>query len=89
MSNKRPLFISIHHGGDIPTTGNTQHIRRIPLGILVAPKKSSGCDNMAYDVSDGVRLNSETGEDLNTARDWFFRTKNNVNPLDSGRLIVS
>ncbi|PGG95570.1 hypothetical protein GX51_08215 [Blastomyces parvus] len=42
---------------------------------------------MAYDVSDGVRLNGETGQDLNSERDWFFRVKNNVNPLDSGRLV--
>ncbi|OJD21612.1 hypothetical protein ACJ73_07050 [Blastomyces percursus] len=55
--------------------------------LLLAPKKSNGRDNMAYDVSDGVRLDSETGQDLNLERDWFFRIKNNVNPLDSGRLI--
>ncbi|KAK2751753.1 hypothetical protein FQN55_009194 [Onygenales sp. PD_40] len=56
-------------------------------GVLLAPKKSNGCDNTAYDVSDGVRLDSETGQDLNPERDWFFRIKNDVNPLESGRLI--
>ncbi|KAK2773857.1 hypothetical protein FQN52_004457 [Onygenales sp. PD_12] len=45
-------------------------------GVLLAPKKSNGCDNTAYDVSDGVRLDSETGQDLNPERDWFFRIKN-------------
>lgn len=56
-------------------------------GVLLAPKKSNGSDNIAYNVSDGIRLDSETGQDLNSERDWFFRIKNKVNPLDSGRLI--
>ncbi|EFW20818.1 conserved hypothetical protein [Coccidioides posadasii str. Silveira] len=33
---------------------------------------------MAYDVSDGLRLDSETGQDLNPERDWYFRLNNNV-----------
>ncbi|KLJ08567.1 hypothetical protein EMPG_15995 [Blastomyces silverae] len=55
-------------------------------GFLLSPKKSNGRDNMAFDVSDGVRL-GETGHELNLERDWSFRVKNNVNPLESGRLI--
>ncbi|KAI1962427.1 hypothetical protein LOZ58_002769 [Ophidiomyces ophidiicola] len=87
MSNKIRLLISIHHRDEISLQeGIRNTYGAYHWGILLAPKSSSGRDNAAYDVSDGVILNSETGQDLNLAREWHFR-KANVNPLESGRLI--
>ncbi|EAS32276.1 uncharacterized protein CIMG_03300 [Coccidioides immitis RS] len=42
---------------------------------------------MVYDISDSLQLDSKTGQDLNPERDWYFRLKNNVDPLGSGQLI--
>ncbi|KGQ01608.1 hypothetical protein PAAG_11589 [Paracoccidioides lutzii Pb01] len=52
-------------------------------GVLLAPKQSNGRDNIAYDFSDSAQLDSGTGQDLNSERDWFSRIKNHVNQLDS------
>ncbi|KAG5304927.1 hypothetical protein I7I50_05170 [Histoplasma capsulatum G186AR] len=88
MSNKKRLFISIHHRDEISfQEGIRCTFRAYHWGILLAPKKSSGRDNTAFDVSDGLHLDSETGQDVNPERDWYFRKKNNVDPLGSGRLI--
>ncbi|OJD10261.1 hypothetical protein ACJ73_09863, partial [Blastomyces percursus] len=88
MSNKKRLFISIHHRDEMSLQeGIRKTYGAYHWGVLLAPKKSNGRGNMTYYVSDGVRLNGETGQDLNSERDWFFRVNNNVNPLDSGRLV--
>ncbi|KGY14618.1 hypothetical protein PABG_12488 [Paracoccidioides brasiliensis Pb03] len=39
------------------------------------PKKSNGRDNMAYDFSDSAQLDSGTGQDVNSERDWFSRLR--------------
>lgn len=88
MSNKKRLFISIHHRDEVSfQEGIRGTFRAYHWGLLLAPKKSSGRDSTAYDVSDGLRLDSETGKDLNPGRDWHFRHKGSVDPLGSGRLI--
>ncbi|EDN06235.1 predicted protein [Histoplasma mississippiense (nom. inval.)] len=87
MSNKKRLFISIHHRDEMSLQeGIRKTYGAYHWGVLLAPKKSNSRDNIAYDVSDSVQLD-ETRQDLNSERDWFFRIKNNVNPLDSGRLV--
>ncbi|KAI1931832.1 hypothetical protein LOZ58_001161 [Ophidiomyces ophidiicola] len=88
MCNRDCLFISIHHRDELSLQVETRNtFSAYHWGVLLAPKISSGWNNTAYDVSNGIRIDSETQQDLNEARDWFFSTKDNVNPLASGRLI--
>ncbi|EEH39720.2 hypothetical protein PAAG_01909 [Paracoccidioides lutzii Pb01] len=80
---QQTFFNSSHQANEFERCGTVSLQKRIRntygayhWGVLLAPKKSNGRDNMAYDVSDGVRLDNETGQDLNSERDWSFRIKN-------------
>ncbi|KGY15504.1 hypothetical protein PABG_11493 [Paracoccidioides brasiliensis Pb03] len=74
---KSGYFIAIHHRDQVSLQERIRNTYcAYHWGVLLAPKKSNGRDNMAYDVSHGVRLDNETGQDLNPERDWFFRIRN-------------
>jgi hypothetical protein len=89
MRNKRRVIVTIHHRDELSLGHHRERLghEAFHWGILIAPKKSRGSDCNAYDVSDGVTPDPESRQDLNPERDWLFRSKEQVDPTRSGRLI--
>jgi hypothetical protein len=90
MSNKRRVFLTIHHRNELSLGENRRKLRHgaYHWGILVSPKRPSGRSSYAYDVTDGVRLDPDRRLDLNPDRNWYFRESPLVNPEISSHLLV-
>lgn len=82
-------MVTIHHRDEMSLGENRSRLgyEAFHWGILIAPKGSKGPDCTAYDVSDGAIPDPNTRQDLNPERNWFFRPKERVDPIRSGRLI--
>jgi len=89
MSNKRRLYVSIHHRDESSLGDNRVRLgyNAFHWGILITPKKSNGPDSLAFDVSDGAKPDPVTRQDTNSDYNWIFRSKTQVDPIRSGRLI--
>jgi hypothetical protein len=75
MSNKRRVFVTIHHRDALSLGENRGRLGRAAYhwGIFVAPKASIGQEGHAYDVTNGVDPDPDARVDRNPNRDWFFR----------------
>jgi hypothetical protein len=89
MSNKRRVYVSIHHRDELSLGDNRVRLgyEAFHWGILITPKTSSGPDSLAFDVSDGAVPDPVSRQDTNPHRNWKFRSKTQVDPIRSGRLI--
>jgi hypothetical protein len=89
MSNKRQVFLSLHHRDALSIGGNRQRFGHAAYhwGILISPKSSKGPDCYAFDVSDGILLDPVRRVNLNPEGNWLFREKANINPEKSGHLL--
>ncbi|OBT62172.1 hypothetical protein VE03_08337 [Pseudogymnoascus sp. 23342-1-I1] len=84
MSNKRRVFVSIHHRGALSLGENRQRLgyAAYHLGILISPKVYKEQDCYTFDVS-AARPDPETRVDHNPNHEWIFRS----NPTVSGSLL--
>ncbi|EKV04775.1 serine threonine protein kinase [Penicillium digitatum] len=89
MSNKRQVFLSLHHRDALSIGGNRQRFGHAAYhwGIVISPKISKGPDCYAFDVSDGIILDPARRVNLNQEGNWFFRGRANINPEKSGHLL--
>lgn len=89
MSNKRQVFVSLHHRDSPSLGGNRQRLGYAAYhwGILISPKNSKGLDCYAFDVSDGLILDPVNRLNCNEGYNWHFREKVNVDPTQGGHLI--
>lgn len=86
MSNKRQVFVSLHHRDALSVGNNRQRLGHAAFhwGILICPKSSNRADCYAFDVSDGIVLDSVHRVNLNPEGNWLFREKQ-VDPKMSVR----
>lgn len=89
MSNKRRVFVSLHHRYSLSIRENRQRLRHAAYhwAILICPKKPKGSDSHSFDVSDGIILHPTQKVDLNPEGNWFFRAEANAQPDDSPHLL--
>lgn len=90
MSNKRRVFVSLHHRYALSIGENRQRFNYAAYhwGILICPKKKpNGPDSHAFDVSDGILLHPTHRVDLNPDGNWLFRAEANANPDDNSHLL--
>lgn len=85
MSNKRRVFVSIHHRGALSLEENRQRLGYAAYhwGILISPKVYQEQSCYTFDVSDAARPDPETRVDHNPNHEWIFRS----NPTVSGSLL--
>ncbi|KAJ5366644.1 hypothetical protein N7541_000585 [Penicillium brevicompactum] len=89
MSNKRQVFLSLHHRGALSLGESRQQLgySAYHWGILISPKSSNGPDCYIFDVSNGIMTDKEGNFDLNPEGDWVFRDNSEVDPEWSGRVL--
>ncbi|CAG8921750.1 unnamed protein product [Penicillium salamii] len=89
MSNKRQVFLALHHRASLSIGENRQRLGYAAYhwGILVSPKISKGPDYYVFDVSDGILLDPVNRVNLNPNGDWHFREKANMDPEENGNLL--
>ncbi|CAG8151161.1 unnamed protein product [Penicillium salamii] len=89
MSNKRQVFLALHHRGNLSIGENRQRLGHAAYhwGILVSPKISKGPDCYVFDVSDGPLLDSVNRVNRNPEGNWRFRGNANIDPKEYGNLL--
>ena len=81
MSNKRRIYITIHHRGALSLGKDRAKLQHSAFhwGILVAPKSFNGTDCTMYDVTNSLQPIQDHRHDLNVDGNWFFRSRQHVN----------
>jgi hypothetical protein len=91
MSNKPRICIELFHRDEISLDQSNWDRLGWAIfhwAILVRPKDIKQIKkSVSFDVTDGIKLDSVNRRNLNPSGDWYFRARNNVNPLDSGHFL--
>lgn len=74
-----------YHWGVIVMPKPERRANLRPSATVVSTDNQPLCD--AFDATDAIVMDPETGRNLNPSLDWYFRAQHGIDPFANGRLI--
>ncbi|KAG8630592.1 hypothetical protein KVT40_002211 [Elsinoe batatas] len=88
--NKRRVIVALYHRDQESLGQNRQRLGNAAYhcAILVIPKARAGPQDWVFEVTNGVKLSQGSDRrDLNPTRDWWYRSRSDVDKDRSSHLL--